>query len=389
MLNSDVVIDENTTSAGNRLDQKRSLPAAPPYGPNGTERCDIMISNNIDRSDQLFDRVSSIIEDAKYKIVHTINNTIVQSYWKIGKEIIEEEQSGQLRAEYGKSIINNLSERLTEQFGMNFNSRNLRSMRQFYAVYPNWNAVSSKLSWTHYRFLIRIDEPVKRSFYEIECVNNNWSTRELDRQINSLLFERLALSKDKEGVLSLAKKGQQLATPDDLVKDPYVLEFLGLPQSERLLEKDLESALIEHLQHFLLELGKGFSFVARQKRITMDFEHFYIDLVFYNYILKCFVLIDLKIGRLTHQDLGQMQMYVNYYRKEMTADDDNPPIGIVLCADKSEAVVKYTLPEGNKQIFASRYKLYLPTEDELKVEIQRERAMLQIEADIDEAEGIK
>ena len=386
MLNSDVVIDENTTPAGNRLDQKRSSPAALTYGPDNIERRYIMISNNIDRSDHLFDRVSSIIEDAKYKIVHTINSTIVQSYWKIGKEIIEEEQRGQLRAEYGKSIINNLSERLTEQFGMNFNSRNLRSMRQFYTVYPIWNAVSSKLSWTHYRFLIRMDDPVKRSFYEIECANSNWSTRELDRQINSLLFERLALSKDKESVLSLAKKGQQLATPDDLVKDPYVLEFLGLPQSERLLERDLESALIEHLQHFLLELGKGFSFVARQKRITMDFEHFYIDLVFYNYILKCFVLIDLKIGRLTHQDLGQMQMYVNYYRNEMMAYDDNPPIGIVLCADKSEAVVKYTLPEGNKQIFASRYKLYLPTEDELKVEIQRERAMLQIEADINGAE---
>ena len=348
-----------------------------------------MISNNIDRFEQLFDRVSLIIEDAKHKIVHTINNTIVQSYWSIGKEIIEEEQRGQLRAEYGKSIINNLSERLTEQYGMNFNSRNLRFMRQFYKVYPNWNAVSSELSWTHYRFLIRIDDPVKRSFYEIECANNNWSTRELDRQINSLLFERLALSKDKESVLSLAKKGQQLATPDDLVKDPYVLEFLGLPQSERLLERDLESALIEHLQHFLLELGKGFSFVARQKRITMDVEHFYIDLVFYNYILKCFVLIDLKVGRLTHQDLGQMQMYVNYYRKEMMADDDNPPIGIVLCADKSEAVVKYTLPEGNKHIFASRYKLYLPTEDELKAEIQRERAMLRIEADINGAEGVK
>ncbi|MBC2698485.1 MAG: DUF1016 domain-containing protein [ANME-2 cluster archaeon] len=196
-------------------------------------------------------------------------------------------------------MINNLSERLTEQYGMNFNSRNLRFMRQFYKVYPNWNAVSSKLSWTHYRFLIRIDDPVKRSFYEIECANNNWSTRELDRQINSLLFERLALSKDKESVLSLAKKGQQLARPDDLVKDPYVLEFLGLPQSERLLERDLESALIEHLQHFLLELGKGFSFVARQKRITMDEEHFYVDLVFQNYILKCFVLIDLKIETVT------------------------------------------------------------------------------------------
>lgn len=348
-----------------------------------------MISNNIDRFKQLFDRVSSIIEEAKHKIAYSIDNTMVQSYWRIGKEIIEEEQSGQLRAEYGKSVIDNLARSLTKKYGKGFSTRNLWMIRQFYSTYPNLNALRAELSWTHYRLIMLIDDPMKRSFYEIECANNNWSTRELDRQMNSLLFERLALSKDREGVLSLAKKGQQLATPDDLVKDPYVLEFLGLPQSERLLERDLESALIEHLQHFLLELGRGFSFVARQKRITMDDEHFYIDIVFYNFILKCFVLIDLKIGRLTHQDLGQMQMYVNYYRKEMTAPDDNPPIGIVLCADKSEAVVKYTLPEGNRHIFASRYKLYLPTEEELKAEIQRERAMLQIEAQINGEEEVK
>ncbi len=344
-----------------------------------------MISNNIDQFQQLFARISSIIEEAKYKIAYSIDNTMVQSYWRIGKEIIEEEQKGQLRAEYGKSIIDNLAKNLSKKYGKGFSTRNLWMIRQFYSTYPNLNALRAELSWTHYRLIMQIDDPAKRSFYEIECADNNWSTRELDRQINSLLFERLALSKDKEGVLSLAKKGQQLATPDDLVKDPYVLEFLGLPQSERLLERDLESSLIEHLQHFLLELGKGFSFVARQKRITMDEENFYIDLVFYNYILKCFVLIDLKIGKLTHQDLGQMQMYVNYYKKEMTASDDNPPIGIILCADKSEAVVRYTLPEGNKHIFASRYKLYLPTEEELKAEIQRERAVLQIEGNIDGA----
>lgn len=340
-----------------------------------------MISNNIEFN-QLFDRVSSIIEGAKHKIAYSIDNTMVQSYWRIGKEIIEEEQRGQLRAQYGKFVIDNLARSLTKKYGKGFSTRNLWMIRQFYSTYPNLNALRAELSWTHYRLIMLIDDPMKRSFYEIECANNNWSTRELDRQINSLLFERLALSTDKEGVLALAKKGQQLATPDDLVKDPYVLEFLGLPQSVRLLERDLESALIEHLQHFLLELGKGFSFVARQKRITMDDEHFYIDLVFYNYILKCFVLIDLKIGKLAHQDLGQMQMYVNYFRREMTAPDDNPPIGIILCADKSEAVVKYTLPEGNKNIFASRYKLYLPTEEELKAEIQRERAILQIEAQI-------
>jgi len=348
-----------------------------------------MISNNIDQFQQLFNRISSIIEEAKHKIAYSIDNTMVQSYWRIGKEIIEEEQRGQFRAEYGKSVIDNLAKRLTKKYGKGFSTRNLWMIRQFYSTYPNLNALRAELSWTHYRLIMMIDDHMKRSFYEIECANNNWSTRELDRQINSLLFERLALSKDKEGVLALAQKGQQLATPDDLVKDSYVLEFLGLPQSERLLERDLESALIEHLQHFLLELGKGFSFVARQKRITMDDEHFYIDLVFYNYILKCFVLIDLKIGRLAHQDIGQMQMYVNYYRKEMTASDDNLPIGIILCADKSEAVVKYTLPEGNKNIFASRYKLYLPTEEELRAEILRERAILQLEAKITGEEDAK
>ena len=302
---------------------------------------------------------------------------MVKAYWFIGKEIVEEEQKVKERAEYGKSVIENLSKELNIKYGKGFDARNLRSMRQFYSTYKNWNAVSSKLSWTHYKLLMRIEENNKRTFYELESINNKWSTRELDRQINSLLFERLTLSKDKEGIMQLAKEGQILLNPEDMVKDPYVLEFLGLNQNEKLYEKDLESALIEHLQHFLLELGKGFSFVARQKRITMEDEHFYIDLVFYNYILKCFVIIDLKIGKLMHQDIGQMQMYVNYYEREMMNENDNKPIGIILCADKSNAVVKYTLTEENNQIFASRYKLYLPTEEELKAEIIKEKELIE------------
>ncbi|MEQ8225049.1 MAG: PDDEXK nuclease domain-containing protein [Candidatus Eremiobacterota bacterium] len=339
---------------------------------------DTELPDNLGPSHDLFQRISLIIEEARNKIVYSVNETMVQAYWQIGKEIVEEEQNGEIRAEYGKSIIDNLSKELINKYGKGFNSRNLRAMRQFYKFYQNWISVRSKLSWTHYRVLIKIDDPIKRSFYEVETIANNWSTRELDRQINSLLFERLALSKDKEGILALAKNGHSISNPEDLVKDPYVLEFLGLPHNEKLYEKDLESALIEHLQQFLLELGRGFSFVARQKRITMDDEHFYIDLVFYNYILKCFVLIDLKIGRLTHQDLGQIQMYVNYYKREMMNEGDSEPIGIVLCADKSDAVVKYTLPEDNRQIFASRYKVYLPTEKELINEILKGRSLIEL-----------
>ncbi len=326
---------------------------------------------------EFINRVTVIIEVAKGNIYNSVNSEMVKAYWFIGKEIVEEEQKGKERAEYGKSVIENLSKELNIKYGKGFDARNLRSMRQFYSTYKNWNAVSSKLSWTHYKLLMRIEENNKRTFYELESINNKWSTRELDRQINSLLFERLTLSKDKEGIMQLAKEGQILLNPQDMVKDPYVLEFLGLNQNEKLYEKDLESALIEHLQHFLLELGKGFSFVARQKRITMEDEHFYIDLVFYNYILKCFVIIDLKIGKLMHQDIGQMQMYVNYYEREMMNENDNKPIGIILCADKSNAVVKYTLTEENNQIFASRYKLYLPTEEELKAEIIKEKELIE------------
>ena len=322
-------------------------------------------------------RITTIIESARKRVQSVVDHEMVRAYWEIGREIVEDEQKGEKRAEYGEHLLKNLTTVLTSQYGKGFDYSNLKNMRQFYTTYPIGYALRSQLSWTHYRMLMRIDDLGKRSFYEIECTSSNWSTREMERQMNSMLFERLTLSRDKEGVMALAREGQVLREPSDIVKDPYVLEFLGLPQSDILYEKELESALLEHLQKFLLELGKGFSFVARQKRITLDGDHFFIDLVFYNYILKCFVLIDLKIGKLAHQDMGQMQMYVNYYTREMVNEGDNPPIGILLCDSKSEAVVRYTLPEGNNQIFASRYKLYLPTEDELRNELMKDRKLIE------------
>jgi len=326
---------------------------------------------------ELAGRISGIIETARKRVQSVVDHEMVRAYWEIGREIVEDEQKGETRAGYGEYLLKNLSQELTAKFGKGFDYTNLKKIRQFYQVYPIGDALRLQLSWTHYRMLMRIEETQKRSFYEIECATGNWSTRELERQMNSMLYERLALSRDKDGIMTLAREGQVMREPSDMVKDPYVLEFLGLPQSELLYEKELETALLEHLQRFLLELGKGFSFVARQKRITLDGDHFFVDLVFYNYILKCFVLIDLKIGKLTHQDMGQMQMYVNYYTREMMNEGDNPPIGILLCENKSDAVVRYTLPEDGKQIFASRYKLYLPTEDELRAELIRDRKLVE------------
>jgi len=332
-----------------------------------------------DKLDVLFERVKSILSEARARAWKAVNSAMVVSYWEIGHIIIDEEQKGKSRAEYGKKIISGLAQRLSAEFGKGFDERNLWFIRSFYVAYPKMNALRSELSWTHYRLLLRVENPEARAFYEIEAVNAHWSTRELERQINSLLFERLALSRDKKGVMKLAQKGHEISTPTDLVKDPYVLEFTGIPQTDRLYEKDLEQALIDKLQHFLLELGKGFAFVARQQRITLDGRHFFIDLVFYNRLTRSFILIDLKVGEIVHQDLGQMQMYVNYYQREMMSEGENPPIGIILCADKSEAVVRYTLPEGNKRIFASRYKLYLPSEDELKKELLREKQEIEMQ----------
>ena len=298
---------------------------------------------------------------------------MTKTYFEIGKRIVEEEQKGKSRADYGKALLKNLSIELTKEFGKGFSVDNLENMRRFYLVYSKSETVSRKfeLSWSHYIFLSRIKNEDERNFYEIEAIKNNWSLRELKRQFDSALFERLALSKDKQKVKELSQKGQVIQSPKDLIKEPYVLEFLGLEEKSYYSESELEQKLIDKLEHFLLELGRGFTFVARQKRFSFDEEHFRVDLVFYNRLLRCFVLIDLKIGKLKHQDIGQMMMYVNYFDRFEKTEDENPTIGIILCKDKNETLVELTLPK-NSQIFASKYQTILPNKEELKKLLERE-----------------
>ena len=375
-------------------------------------------------TDSLYRRIRDILESARSGVARSVNTTQVVANWLIGQAIVEEEQKGKGRAEYGKRIVETLATRMTSDFGTGYSAQNLFYMKQFHLAYPallaakgilhaargelpvgtassgihhaargesqtglisdaasrkSWKPglLNPGLSWTHYRTLLRLENLDARAFYEIEAIKTSWSARELERQINSLLYERLALSKDKKGLLKLAKKGHEVQTPADVFKDPVVLEFLGLPESPRLVESDLEQALIGNLQAFLLELGKGFAFVARQQRLTLDGDHFYIDLVFYHTILKCYIVIDLKTGKLTHQDIGQLQLYVNYYDRERRSEGDGPTLGLILCTDKNDAVVRYTLGENASQtIFASRYKLYVPSVAELKAEIQRELRLL-------------
>jgi predicted nuclease of restriction endonuclease-like (RecB) superfamily len=429
------------------------------------------------KENAIYGRIREILESARAGVARTVNTTQVMANWLIGREIVEEEQRGKRRADYGALLIEELSQRLQADFERGFTIRNLETFRQFYLNYPELagiphalraesstrarasetithavsaeseksdalrrissasisaapqrisqgeqkshpargksatakghalrsflgspfdktgatnqifevisNAVRSEswqpgmlhpnLSWTHYRTLLRVDRGDTRAFYEIEAIRNNWSARELERQINSLLYERLAKSRDKAGLMRLATKGHEIQRPEDVFKDPVVIEFLGLPESHRLVESNLEEALITNLQLFLLELGKGFAFVSRQERITLEGDHFYIDLVFYHTVLKCYVLIDLKVGKLTHGDLGQLQLYVNYFDQERRTEGDNPTLGLILCTDKNDTVVKYTLgPDQGRKIFASRYKLHLPTEAELKAELRRE-----------------
>jgi predicted nuclease of restriction endonuclease-like (RecB) superfamily len=312
--------------------------------------------------------ISNLLKAAHSKVLQTVNHTMVITYFEIGRMIVEEEQSGKKRADYGKQILADVSQRLSEDFGKGFSETNLRQMRNFFLTYQIQQTVSAefRLSWSHYLKLMRINDQNERQFYEIEAYNNNWSLRELQRQFDTALYTRLSLSRNKTEILQLSTKGQIIETPKDIIKDPYILEFLGIPEKASYSENELEQNLIDKLEHFLLELGKGFTFVARQKRISFDEKHFKIDIVFYNRILKCFVLIDLKIGELKHQDIGQMQMYVNYYDREMRLEGENKTIGIILCQDKSEAVVNYTLPENNDQIFASKYQTVLPNKEELK-----------------------
>lgn len=327
-------------------------------------------------NEKFYNEIKNILNIARNKVYKTANFVMVEAYWNIGKSIIEE-QGGNEKAEYGAGLIKELSKLMTQDFGKGFTVTNLKYMRQFYLMFPNGHALRDELSWTHYRLLIKVENDNAREFYMQEAAKSQWSTRQLERQINSFFYERLLSSKNKKQVADEIQTLEPAKKPEDIIRDPYVLEFLGLSSNDDFYESDLEQALITHLQKFLLELGRGFSFVARQKQITFDGRHFRIDLVFYNYVLKCFVLIDLKVGDLTHQDLGQMQMYVHYYERELMNEGDNPPIGIVLCADKSESVVKYTLPEKETQIFASKYKLYLPSEEELLRELNQEYQALE------------
>lgn len=333
-----------------------------------------MISNKLTlqskEHNHLISSIGLVLDEAREKAYSQVNRILVKTNWEIGRILVEFEQKGEKKSEYGSQLLEKISPKLVTKFGPGFSAYNLRKMRGFYLTFQKWATVSPKLSWSHYRLILRIEEDSAKGFYIKECENQNWSVRELDRQINSMLFERIALSKDYKGVLELSKKGQILSKADDLVKDPYVLEFLGLGEVSSYTEADLESLLISNLGKFLMELGKGFTFVARQQRITLEDEHFYVDLVFYNRILKCFVLVELKIGKLVHKDLGQLQMYVNYYDRAVKLPEDNPTVGILLCADKNEAVVEYTLGK-NKQIFASKYKLCLPSKAELEEKVKK------------------
>ena len=363
---------------------------------------------NIDKYNELLAKISKLIIDARKNIVSTVNTTMVVTYWHIGKYIIEHEQDGKERAEYGTQLLKHLSIDLTGKFGRGYSWRNLYNMKKFYLQFPILQTMSAKslnpeikklqtlsaksenskisakrqtvyeqfsekakasfpkLSWSHFVRLLSIKDENERNFYIIETAENNWTERELDRQINSSLYERLLLSKDKNAIKELSEKGQQILQEQDLLKDPLVLEFLNIKQEQKYSENDLETAIIDNLGEFLLELGKGFTFVARQQRISSGTEHFYIDLVFYNRLLQAFVLIDIKIGKLKHQDIGQMQMYVNYYDREVKSENENPTIGIILCKENDDFVIEYTLPKNNKQIFAKEYKLYLPDKKELK-----------------------
>ena len=326
--------------------------------------------NEIDKvSQDIYGEIRQSIIQVQHKVQQTVNAGMVQIYWEVGQQL--DKACDGKQAEYGKGVLQQVSEKLTAEFGKAYSIRNLQMMRQFYLAFPNANTLCSHLSWSHYRLLMRVNNIEARTYYEKECAASRWSVRELERQISTLAYQRtLSIQKEDQNLPQVASKEESDVADTDFIRDPYVLEFLNLKSTPNFHEKDIEQGIIEHLKEFLLELGRGFSFVARQKHIDLDGDHFYIDLVFYNYILKCFVLIDLKLGKVKHQDMGQMQMYVNYYKRNMKIDGDNDPIGIVLCAEKNEAVIKYTLgDDSNTQIYASKYLSYMPTEEELKKEL--------------------
>lgn len=329
----------------------------------------------------LLENLRSVIHEARQQALRAVDVIQVRTCWMVGHHIVEFEQGGEARAGYGKSLLAQISARLTAEFGKGFDERNLRNMRAFYTTFPNWNALRSELSWTHYRLLLRVDEPAAREWYMNEAAAQNWNTRALERQIGRLYYERLLSSQDRDRKALRDEAEEKLATiqasPREFVRDPVLLEFLGLPATGKLLESRLEDALLDNLQAFLLELGKGFAFVARQQRISTESKDFYLDLVFYNYLLKCFVLFDLKTGELTHQDIGQMDMYVRLYDDQRRALDDGPTVGIILCAHKDHTVVRFSVLHGNEQLFASKYKLILPSEEELRAELLREQRLLE------------
>lgn len=356
----------------------------------------------------LYREIRAVLEDARHSAYRAVNFAMVRAYWQIGYLIVEHEQAGQVRAEYGRAVLRGLSDRLTREFGRGYSVQALRNMRQFYRTFSKRSALRSEslqttqlasrkhfdayavmrneLTWTHYKILIRVENPDARQWYMNEAAEQNWSTRQLSRQIAALYYERLLASRERKSVEQEAEGKMAALEPEHFIRDPYVLEFLNLRDYPALRESKVEQAIIDKLQHFLLELGKGFSFVARQKRMRFEDEDFYIDLVFYNYILKCFVLIDLKIGSLTHQDIGQMDGYVRMYEDLYKVKGDNPTIGLILCSKKNEAIARYSVLSDNKQLFASKYMLYLPTEEELRLELERERKMVEaIQADESES----
>jgi len=332
---------------------------------------------------KIYKDIRSLIEEGKNNSFKAVNTAMVHTYWHIGKIITENEQSGKKRAEYGEELLVQLSKKLTVEYGKGFTETNLKYMRQFYSVFEKSHALRGELSWTHYRLLLKVEREDARRFYMQESIDCNWSTRTLERQVNSLYFERMVMSKKKgkELVKAEAESKKEVIQASDIIKDPYVLEFLDLKSNTGFYEREFEQVIIDKLQEFLLELGKGFSFVARQYRLSAGKgKNFYADLVFYNYILKCFLVIDLKTGELTHQDIGQMDMYVRYFEDQVKQKDDNPTIGLILCTEKNKTVVKYSLLTESKQIFASKYKTYLPTEKQLKEEIAKERELVEIES---------
>lgn len=388
------------------------------------KKTDLSIAPNVstqsatpEASEALMLRIVQILDAAREQVVRSVNTSTVAAYWLIGRELVEAIQQGEPRAAYGQALIARLAAQLTERYGKGFSASNLAYFRQFYLAYPERSegqifhpaggesvgrtaqleifhpaggelpAFDPRLSWSHYRTLMRVSDAKARDFYEQECARANWSRRDLERQVNSLFYERLLASSDKAGMLAEAGQNTDALRPIDVLKDPYVLEFLDLPDVPRLRESQLEDAIITRLQQFLLELGRGFSFVARQQRLRFEDKDFYVDLVFYNYLLKCFVLVDLKIGELTHQDIGQMDGYVRMYEEQRRIDGDNPTIGLILCSEKNEAVARYSVLQDSQQLFASRYRLTLPSEEELQRELQRERALIENRAPQGEEDG--